>query len=116
MADQLCAARHFVLQPAHERWTWWQIHPAFAVEHRSDRLLRFTADVFHIIAQWMRSTQVKQITQELLHLCNGVRHLGWDVGLGFEKARARMTGWLTVVIAVVLTLGFWAAALASRGG
>ncbi len=46
------------------------------------------------------------------HLANGIRHLGWDLGLGFEKARARQTGQLVVVIAVMLTLGFWALALA----
>ncbi|MDJ0928417.1 MAG: succinate dehydrogenase, cytochrome b556 subunit [Gammaproteobacteria bacterium] len=49
------------------------------------------------------------------HLCNGIRHLGWDIGLGFDKERARMTGWLTVVVSVVLTLGFWATALAGGG-
>ena len=50
------------------------------------------------------------------HLCNGIRHLGWDIGLGFEKHRARATGWLTVILAVLLTLGFWAVALAGQGG
>lgn len=41
------------------------------------------------------------------HLANGIRHLAWDVGLGFEKHRARRTGWLVVGIALVLTLGVW---------
>lgn len=49
------------------------------------------------------------------HLCNGIRHLAWDIGLGFDKERARLTGWLTVGAAVALTLGFWAIALGSRG-
>ena len=49
------------------------------------------------------------------HLCNGVRHLGWDIGLGFEKERARRTGWLTVAVSVVLTLGFWVLAFGSQG-
>lgn len=41
------------------------------------------------------------------HLSNGIRHLFWDAGLGFEKDRARQTGWLVVGIAVVLTLAVW---------
>jgi len=41
------------------------------------------------------------------HLANGIRHLAWDTGLGFEKHRARQTGWLVVGIALVLTLGVW---------
>ena len=50
------------------------------------------------------------------HLCNGIRHLGWDIGLGFEKERARLTGWLTVIAAVLLTVVFWGIALGSQGG
>ena len=45
------------------------------------------------------------------HLCNGIRHLAWDTGRGFEKTRARQTGWLVVTIAVIMPLGTWAAAL-----
>ncbi len=41
------------------------------------------------------------------HLCNGIRHLGWDAGLGFELRTASATGWLVVLAAVVLTLLSW---------
>lgn len=41
------------------------------------------------------------------HLLNGVRHLFWDAGVGFERAQRRMTGWLAVGGAVVLTLFTW---------
>ena len=37
------------------------------------------------------------------HLANGIRHLAWDCGLGFEKAQARTSAWLVLVAAVVLT-------------
>lgn len=47
------------------------------------------------------------------HLCNGIRHLAWDTGRGFEKERARMTGWLVVVVAIVMTLGVWIAVFAA---
>ncbi len=45
------------------------------------------------------------------HLCNGLRHLAWDAGYGFDKAVARKSGIAVVGAAGVLTLAFWIAAL-----
>ena len=45
------------------------------------------------------------------HLGNGIRHLFWDVGRGFEKATAQRSGWTVVISAVVLTILFWIIAL-----
>lgn len=45
------------------------------------------------------------------HLGNGIRHLFWDAGHGFEKATAQRSGWAVVISALVLTVGFWVAAL-----
>lgn len=39
------------------------------------------------------------------HLLNGIRHLAWDVGLGFEKSTASATGVLVIVLSVVLAIG-----------
>jgi succinate dehydrogenase / fumarate reductase cytochrome b subunit len=41
------------------------------------------------------------------HLCNGVRHLFWDTGRGFEKSQANRSAWMVVVASVVLTLLYW---------
>jgi succinate dehydrogenase / fumarate reductase cytochrome b subunit len=41
------------------------------------------------------------------HLLNGVRHLLWDVGLGFERPQRHATGWLAVLGALGLTLCVW---------
>lgn len=46
------------------------------------------------------------------HLCNGIRHLFWDIGKGFDLRRARQSGVLVVVVALVLTAGLWIAVLA----
>jgi succinate dehydrogenase / fumarate reductase cytochrome b subunit len=46
------------------------------------------------------------------HLCNGIRHLAWDAGYGFEKHAARRSGIAAVACAAVLTLAIWALALA----
>jgi succinate dehydrogenase / fumarate reductase, cytochrome b subunit len=41
------------------------------------------------------------------HLCNGIRHLCWDMGYGFEKAVAKKTGTVVVVIALAMTILTW---------
>jgi succinate dehydrogenase / fumarate reductase cytochrome b subunit len=41
------------------------------------------------------------------HLLNGVRHLVWDAGRGFEKSTARKSGRLVVIGAFVLTAILW---------
>lgn len=50
------------------------------------------------------------------HLGNGIRHLVWDTGRGFELSTAYMTGWIVIVAAAVLTLITWIAAYAALGG
>lgn len=41
------------------------------------------------------------------HLLNGVRHLFWDAGYGFEKTARHASGWFAVLGALVLTVGVW---------
>jgi succinate dehydrogenase / fumarate reductase, cytochrome b subunit len=41
------------------------------------------------------------------HLLNGVRHLFWDAGRGFEKKQRHASGWVAVFGAIVLTLFTW---------
>ncbi|MEO1116971.1 MAG: succinate dehydrogenase, cytochrome b556 subunit [Pseudomonadota bacterium] len=41
------------------------------------------------------------------HLCNGVRHLFWDTGHGFELAQARASGLAVVTVSALATLGAW---------
>jgi succinate dehydrogenase / fumarate reductase cytochrome b subunit len=38
------------------------------------------------------------------HLMNGVRHLCWDAGYGFERAQRVGSGWFVIVAAAVFTL------------
>jgi succinate dehydrogenase / fumarate reductase cytochrome b subunit len=40
----------------------------------------------------------------LFHLLNGVRHLFWDAGRGFERTPRHLSGWFVVLGAVALTL------------
>jgi succinate dehydrogenase / fumarate reductase, cytochrome b subunit len=36
------------------------------------------------------------------HLCNGIRHLTWDAGIGMEKHEARRSAVVTLVVTVLL--------------
>jgi succinate dehydrogenase / fumarate reductase cytochrome b subunit len=43
------------------------------------------------------------------HLCNGIRHMYWDVGRGLELRQVQITGWFVVVASLGFTLISWAA-------
>ena len=45
------------------------------------------------------------------HLANGVRHLAWDAGLGFDPKRIRASGRTVVIVAFVATAAFSYAAI-----
>jgi len=42
-----------------------------------------------------------------LHFCNGIRHLVWDTGRGFEMRQVNASAWTVVFLSVVFTAGFW---------
>ena len=42
-----------------------------------------------------------------LHLCNGIRHLFWDAGIGFDFKRTQQTAYLTLAGTVILTVATW---------
>jgi succinate dehydrogenase / fumarate reductase cytochrome b subunit len=50
------------------------------------------------------------------HLLNGVRHLFFDLGHGFDLKTARTSGWAVAIGALVLGLALWFAVRAGLGG
>ena len=50
------------------------------------------------------------------HLLNGIRHLFFDAGHGFELPVARKTGWAALIGALALTVGLWMALGARLAG
>jgi succinate dehydrogenase / fumarate reductase cytochrome b subunit len=50
------------------------------------------------------------------HMCNGIRHLFWDMGVGFEISTVYASGKLVVVAAAVLTLIAFGMAYVMQGG
>jgi succinate dehydrogenase / fumarate reductase cytochrome b subunit len=41
------------------------------------------------------------------HLANGVRHLFWDAGHGFEKRQANASAWFVIILSLALTIALW---------
>lgn len=50
------------------------------------------------------------------HLCNGIRHLFWDAGCGFELKSIYLSGWSVVLISMALTASAWLTGLLMSGG
>ena len=42
------------------------------------------------------------------HLCNGIRHLAWDAGYGFELRSAYRSGYAVIAASLLLTVVTWA--------
>jgi succinate dehydrogenase / fumarate reductase, cytochrome b subunit len=51
----------------------------------------------------------------LYHLANGVRHLVWDAGKGFEPKTADMTGWAAIAFGFVAAVLIWIIAFLGMG-
>jgi succinate dehydrogenase / fumarate reductase, cytochrome b subunit len=49
------------------------------------------------------------------HLTNGIRHLVWDAGRGFELRTVTISGWTVVILSFALTLAAWIVGYAMRG-
>jgi succinate dehydrogenase / fumarate reductase, cytochrome b subunit len=62
-------------------------------------------------APWFKALLVGWTFCFFYHLANGVRHLAWDAGYGFDPKRIRATGRLVLVVTFVATAAFSYAAI-----
>lgn len=75
------------------------------------------ASISGMIGAWYGQIILFLFTAALYyHLCNGVRHLFWDAGYGFELETVYASGKAAVAVSVVLTLITWGIAIASGSG
>jgi succinate dehydrogenase / fumarate reductase, cytochrome b subunit len=101
----------------------WQISNTLSIMHRlagvflSIGLLGLAAwlvalasgpDAYSACMRYFQSTWAMPVIAAVLlafffHLLNGVRHLFWDAGMGFERAARHASGWGVLVGAVLLT-------------
>lgn len=49
------------------------------------------------------------------HFLNGIRHLLWDIGWGFELSKAYASGYAVMVLAVLFTAVLWYAGMNAGG-
>jgi succinate dehydrogenase / fumarate reductase cytochrome b subunit len=52
---------------------------------------------------WIQVLLVGWIFSFSYHFLNGIRHLAWDIGLGFDPKIARVTGYAVLVSAMLAT-------------
>jgi len=70
-----------------------------------------------LIGSWLGKLVLLGWTFSLFfHLANGIRHLFWDAGYGFEIKTTTVSGWTVVVASVALTVIAWVAGLAAVAG
>lgn len=70
-----------------------------------------------LLGSWLGRIVMLGLTFSLFfHLCNGIRHLFWDVGLGFELKTAYASGTTVVIVSVAMTVIAWSLAYGLRSG
>lgn len=80
--------------------TWWLV--ALASGGESFAIVDTVAD------SWFGGLILFCLTFVLFyHMANGIRHLAWDIGFGFEKHQAKATGIAVLAAAGVLTFITW---------
>lgn len=62
-------------------------------------------------AGWFKVPLVGWTFGFFFHLANGVRHLTWDLGYGFDPQRIRTSGRLVIAVTIVATAAFSYAAI-----
>ena len=105
----------------------WQVTNTLSTLHRLSGLLLFLAALD--FAVWLGSialgsdsyNYVKEIYSSNLlmliwllvslsffyHLFNGLRHLSWDIGKGFEESQVKWTGAFVFLFSIMITGLFW---------
>ncbi|MHB8744415.1 MAG: succinate dehydrogenase, cytochrome b556 subunit [Sulfuricaulis sp.] len=74
------------------------------------------ATLHGFLASWLGLLLLLGWTFSLFfHLCNGIRHLFWDAGYGFELQTIYASGWAVVAISIGLTLTAWIISVGMKG-
>ena len=70
------------------------------------------ANAQRIMGSWIGKLILFGFTFALFyHLCNGIRHLFWDAGLGLDLKTVYASGWSVLATSIVLSCLTWIVAL-----
>lgn len=89
--------------------TWWLVAAAYGPDAFATAQ-GFLGSILGHLLLWGFTFAV------FYHLANGIRHLAWDFGWGFELTEVRQSGLVMVAFAVVATLVTLVAGYALAGG
>jgi succinate dehydrogenase / fumarate reductase, cytochrome b subunit len=87
---------------------WWLL----ALAAGPDYYDTFSLVARHPVAQIILFGFVWSLT---FHLLNGIRHLAWDIGLGFDVHTANRTGVTVIALSLVLAVAVFAYAYGAKG-
>jgi succinate dehydrogenase / fumarate reductase, cytochrome b subunit len=114
----------------------WQITMALSISHRATGLAlsvgtlllvwwlvalaqgpQAFAQAQSFVGSWLGRLLLLGWTFSLFfHLANGIRHLFWDAGYGYEIKTTTVSGWVVVAASLALTVIAWVAGLATMAG
>lgn len=84
--------------------TWWLASAAYGIEAYENAAA--------VLGSWFGYLVLFGFSAALyFHLCNGIRHLFWDMGKGFEISQAQRADKIVIGAALALTVLTWIAAL-----
>ena len=67
-----------------------------------------------IVSSWFGNLVLFALTLTLyFHLCNGIRHLFWDAGYGFDLTTANKSAYVSLAAALALSIVTWLVAAGS---
>ena len=77
---------------------------------------RAFADVQAFMGSWLGRLLLLGWSYALFyHMCNGIRHLFWDAGKGFDLEIVYRSGWVVVIGSMGLTAAAWIWGYSSMG-
>lgn len=83
---------------------WWLLAAATGPDH-------FAAADW-VLTSWLGLLVLFVATWGLFyHLCNGIRHLWWDMGYGYDLDQVTLSGQIVLIASAVLTLVVWVASI-----
>ena len=91
----------------------WQVTNTLSIIHRMSGVIlyfggSFSQVIFSILDHNLIRLMLVGLTFVFFyHSLNGIRHLAWDIGKGFEPNQVMNSGILIVCLTFILTALFW---------